>query len=162
MLRTFAGRVAVANADRHLFGDCRCNAALRRVRCTVARTPKSSSCCSSCPDGDRRAGGRSDSRQAGAQEKDPRVRPPRYKLKTPRDTFAQNSRSRRAFGQQGLVRHVAAHPSVVKGEKKLYLNVDFYSASTYYALGIPIDSYTPVFAVSQCRLDRAYSRAIRQ
>jgi citrate synthase len=37
----------------------------------------------------------------------------------------------------------------VKGEKKLNPNVDFYSASTYYALGIPIDLYTPVFAVSR-------------
>ena len=39
--------------------------------------------------------------------------------------------------------------ALVKGEKKLNANVDFYSASTYYALGIPIDLYTPVFAVSR-------------
>ena len=39
--------------------------------------------------------------------------------------------------------------ALVKGEKKLNPNVDFYSASTYYALGIPIDLYTPVFAVSR-------------
>jgi len=39
--------------------------------------------------------------------------------------------------------------ALVKGEKKLNVNVDFYSASTYYALGIPIDLYTPVFAVSR-------------
>ena len=39
--------------------------------------------------------------------------------------------------------------AVVKAEKKLYPNVDFYSASVYYALGIPIDLYTPVFAVSR-------------
>jgi citrate synthase len=38
--------------------------------------------------------------------------------------------------------------ALVKGEKKLNPNVDFYSASTYFALGIPIDLYTPVFAVS--------------
>jgi citrate synthase len=37
----------------------------------------------------------------------------------------------------------------VTGEKKLYPNVDFYSASTYYTLGIPIDLYTPIFAVSR-------------
>ena len=35
------------------------------------------------------------------------------------------------------------------GEKKLYPNVDFYSASTYYTLGIPIDLFTPIFAVSR-------------
>jgi len=39
--------------------------------------------------------------------------------------------------------------AVVKAEKKLYPNVDFYSASTYYMLGIPIDLFTPVFAVSR-------------
>jgi citrate synthase len=39
--------------------------------------------------------------------------------------------------------------SIVRGEKKLYPNVDFYSASTYYTLGIPIDLFTPIFAVSR-------------
>ena len=39
--------------------------------------------------------------------------------------------------------------SIVKGEKKLNPNVDFYSASTYYTLGIPIDLFTPIFAVSR-------------
>lgn len=34
-------------------------------------------------------------------------------------------------------------------EKHLYANVDFYSASTYHALGIPVDLFTPVFAVSR-------------
>jgi citrate synthase len=37
----------------------------------------------------------------------------------------------------------------VKGEKKLNPNVDFYSASTYYSLGIPIDLFTSIFAVSR-------------
>ena len=39
--------------------------------------------------------------------------------------------------------------ALVKSEKKLNPNVDFYSASTYYMLGIPIDLYTPIFAVSR-------------
>ncbi len=39
--------------------------------------------------------------------------------------------------------------ALVKGEKKLNPNVDFYSASTYYTLGIPIDLFTPIFAVSR-------------
>jgi 2-methylcitrate synthase len=39
--------------------------------------------------------------------------------------------------------------SIVRGEKKLYPNVDFYSASTYYTMGIAIDLYTPIFAVSR-------------
>lgn len=33
--------------------------------------------------------------------------------------------------------------------KKIRANVDFYSASTYYMLGIPVDLYTPIFAVSR-------------
>ncbi len=37
----------------------------------------------------------------------------------------------------------------VRGEKKLNPNVDFYSASTYYSLSIPIDLFTPIFAVSR-------------
>jgi len=39
--------------------------------------------------------------------------------------------------------------ALVKSEKKLNPNVDFYSASTYYTLGIPIELYTPIFAVSR-------------
>jgi citrate synthase len=39
--------------------------------------------------------------------------------------------------------------ALVTAEKKLYPNVDFYSASTYYTLGIPIDLFTPIFAVSR-------------
>jgi len=38
---------------------------------------------------------------------------------------------------------------LVKSEKKLYPNVDFYSASMYYTMGIAIDLYTPIFAVSR-------------
>jgi citrate synthase len=33
--------------------------------------------------------------------------------------------------------------------KDIYVNVDFYSASLYYAMGIPIDLFTPVFAISR-------------
>src|SRR6187549_334205 len=39
--------------------------------------------------------------------------------------------------------------ALVKADKKLNANVDFYSASTYYTLGIPVDLYTPIFAVSR-------------
>lgn len=37
----------------------------------------------------------------------------------------------------------------IKIEKKLNANVDFYSASTYHTLGIDVDLFTPVFAVSR-------------
>jgi 2-methylcitrate synthase len=36
-----------------------------------------------------------------------------------------------------------------KKQKPIRANVDFYSASTYYMLGIPVDLYTPIFAVSR-------------
>ena len=37
----------------------------------------------------------------------------------------------------------------VKSNKKLNANVDFYSASTYHTLGIDVDLFTPIFAVSR-------------
>ena len=37
----------------------------------------------------------------------------------------------------------------VQGEKGLLPNVDFYSATVYYSMGIPLDLYTPIFAVSR-------------
>jgi citrate synthase len=37
----------------------------------------------------------------------------------------------------------------VNAEKKLNANVDFYSASTYTTLGIDLDLFTPIFAVSR-------------
>ena len=39
--------------------------------------------------------------------------------------------------------------TLVKAEKKLNPNVDFYSATTYHALGIDVDLFTPIFAVSR-------------
>ncbi len=43
----------------------------------------------------------------------------------------------------------AAIEKYIKEEKKLNANVDFYSASTYTTLGIDIDLFTPIFAVSR-------------
>ncbi len=37
----------------------------------------------------------------------------------------------------------------MESEKGLYPNVDFFSASVYYMLGIDIDLYTPIFAMSR-------------
>jgi citrate synthase len=38
---------------------------------------------------------------------------------------------------------------LLKTEKQLNANVDFYSASTYYVTGMPIDLFTPFFAISR-------------
>ena len=39
--------------------------------------------------------------------------------------------------------------SVMKEERKIDANVDFYSASTYHTLGIAVDLFTPLFVVSR-------------
>ncbi len=36
-----------------------------------------------------------------------------------------------------------------KKGREIYVNVDFYSASLYYYMGIPVDLFTPVFAISR-------------
>jgi citrate synthase len=38
---------------------------------------------------------------------------------------------------------------VMQNDKHLLPNVDFYSATVYFSMGIPIDIYTPIFAVSR-------------
>ncbi len=38
---------------------------------------------------------------------------------------------------------------LIKSSKGLLPNVDAYSASTYYMMGIPLDLYTPIFAISR-------------
>jgi citrate synthase len=52
-------------------------------------------------------------------------------------------------GQEKLYRLSRRMEETVKEVKKLNPNVDFYSASTYYSLGIPIDLFPPIFAVSR-------------
>jgi len=74
-----------------------------------------------------------------------------YRTEDPRATHLRRmSRDlgKRA-GQPGWYDMSERIEALVKGEKKLNPNVDFYSASTYYTLGIPIDLYTPIFAVSR-------------
>jgi len=39
--------------------------------------------------------------------------------------------------------------ALMKEKKGLYANVDFYSATVYYSLGIPTDLFTPIFAISR-------------
>ncbi|MBG7607169.1 MAG: citrate synthase [Verrucomicrobia bacterium] len=38
---------------------------------------------------------------------------------------------------------------IMRERKKLEANVDFYSATVYYSLGIPTDLFTPIFAISR-------------
>ncbi|HEX6546502.1 MAG TPA: citrate synthase [Bryobacteraceae bacterium] len=52
-------------------------------------------------------------------------------------------------GNENLYQKSTKVEQTVKDEKNLNANVDFYSASAYYSLGIPIDLFTPIFAVSR-------------
>jgi len=52
-------------------------------------------------------------------------------------------------GHEKLFRLSKTMEETIKATKGLNPNVDFYSASTYYSLGIPVDLYTPIFAVSR-------------
>jgi 2-methylcitrate synthase len=74
-----------------------------------------------------------------------------YRTEDPRATHLR--RMSRELGERvGNLRWVEMSQRIeqlVTAEKKLYPNVDFYSASTYYTLGIPVDLYTPIFAVSR-------------
>ena len=38
---------------------------------------------------------------------------------------------------------------IMMREKGMYPNVDFYSASTYYMMGLPLELFTPIFAISR-------------
>jgi len=55
----------------------------------------------------------------------------------------------RRTGHTELYEKSARVEQTVNELKGLNANVDFYSASTYYSLGIPVDLFTPIFAVSR-------------
>jgi citrate synthase len=55
----------------------------------------------------------------------------------------------RRTGHTELYEKSARVEQTVRELKNLNANVDFYSASTYYSLGIPVDLFTPIFAVSR-------------
>lgn len=52
-------------------------------------------------------------------------------------------------GHVDLYETSTAIADYIKNAKNLNANVDFFSASTYYSLGIPADLFTPIFAVSR-------------
>lgn len=53
------------------------------------------------------------------------------------------------MGQHHWFEMSDAIDDVMQNKKGLLPNVDFYSATVYYSMGIPIDLYTPIFAVSR-------------
>ncbi len=52
-------------------------------------------------------------------------------------------------GQQQWYEMSRIVEDIMVNEKNINPNVDFYSASSYYMMGIPIDLYTPIFAASR-------------
>jgi len=74
-----------------------------------------------------------------------------YRTEDPRATHLRvlSEELGKRTGHEKLYRLSKVMEEEVKAEKKLNPNVDFYSASAYYSLGIPIDLYTPIFAVSR-------------
>ena len=74
-----------------------------------------------------------------------------YRTEDPRATHLRvlSEELGKRTGHEKLYRLSTRMEETIKAEKGLLPNVDFYSASTYYSLGIPIDLYTPIFAVSR-------------
>jgi citrate synthase len=74
-----------------------------------------------------------------------------YRTEDPRATHLRRMSEAlgKSTGHEDLYLMSRRVEETIKSEKKLNPNVDFYSASTYYSLGIPIDLFTPIFAVSR-------------
>jgi len=74
-----------------------------------------------------------------------------YRTEDPRATHlrALSEELGRRTGHLDLYQTSKKIEETIKEQKGLNANVDFYSASTYYSLGIPIDLFTPIFAVSR-------------
>jgi len=74
-----------------------------------------------------------------------------YKTEDPRATHLRKMSEQlgRDSGQPKWYEMSRAIELYINADKKLNANVDFYSASTYATLGIDIDLYTPIFAISR-------------
>jgi citrate synthase len=74
-----------------------------------------------------------------------------YKTEDPRATHLRKMSEQlgKDAGQPKWFEMSRAIELYINRDKKLNANVDFYSASTYATLGIDIDLYTPIFAVSR-------------
>ena len=74
-----------------------------------------------------------------------------YKTEDPRATWLRKF-SKQMADKTGISKWYEMSERIEKlmlEKKGMYPNVDFYSASTYYLMNIPLDLYTPIFAVSR-------------
>jgi len=53
------------------------------------------------------------------------------------------------LGEAKWIRMSERIAELMLDKKGLHANVDFYSATVYYSLGVPIDMFTPIFAISR-------------
>ena len=90
-------------------------------------------------------------RRLAAGEKIPGFGHRVYKTEDPRATHlrAMSAELAGAAGDDVYFRMSKRMEEVVHAEKGLYPNVDFYAASVYHYLGIPMDLFTAVFSVSR-------------
>lgn len=74
-----------------------------------------------------------------------------YKNGDPRAALLRklSEKMTKELGQPELYTMSALIDDTMQKEKGLMPNVDFYSATVYYSMGIPIDLFTPIFAVSR-------------
>ncbi|HEU5351727.1 MAG TPA: citrate synthase [Terracidiphilus sp.] len=74
-----------------------------------------------------------------------------YRTEDPRATHLRQMSEKLCIdaGQPKWFQISRAIERFINAEKKLNANVDFYSASTYTTLGIDIDLFTPIFALSR-------------
>jgi len=74
-----------------------------------------------------------------------------YKTEDPRSVWLRKfSRELgEARGETRWIEILERLRELMFAEKKLYPNVDYYSGSAYYLMGIPLDLFTPIFAVSR-------------
>lgn len=74
-----------------------------------------------------------------------------YKTEDPRATWLRRY-SKEMADKSGTTKWYEMSQKIEKimhDKKGMFPNVDFYSASTYYLMGIPLDLYTPIFAISR-------------
>jgi len=74
-----------------------------------------------------------------------------YKTEDPRATWLRKF-SKKMADKTGVAKWYEMSrriEQIMHDKKGMFPNVDFYSASTYYLMGIALDMYTPIFAVSR-------------
>jgi len=74
-----------------------------------------------------------------------------YKVLDPRAPFLREMAVKLSnkLGEPKWIRMSERIAQIMREQKGLNANVDFYSATVYYSLGIPTDLFTPIFAIAR-------------